>query len=301
MPPIPQVLDQEATNIVASAKRHLVDIKEFQLPRLRQCTGPLSLQQQLAAELRESTDAFASQVETLDSMILDQRGESRKAELRKVVEELRSEHTSLKSESRAALLASKRAIDAQSKSMREELLRSSTNPNSEKKGMNEKANDDPLMRANEDVTEALRRTLALMQGELERSVLTNQMLDSSTATMQSTSSTHDILTNIMGTSKQLVTALEKADWIDRLLILAGFAFFILTVLFILKQRIFDKGVYLAFWWTRFIPNPFSRRISLVDDEPDLAEVVETVTSVAASLIETLVETVTTQPEVVGTA
>ncbi len=32
------------------------------------------------------------------------------------------------------------------------------------------------MKANEDVTEALRRTLALMQGELERSVLTNQML-----------------------------------------------------------------------------------------------------------------------------
>lgn len=36
--------------------------------------------------------------------------------------------------------------------------------------------DDALMKANEDVTEALRRTIGLMQGELERSVLTTQML-----------------------------------------------------------------------------------------------------------------------------
>lgn len=36
--------------------------------------------------------------------------------------------------------------------------------------------DDALMKANDDVTEALRRTIALMQGELERSVLSSQML-----------------------------------------------------------------------------------------------------------------------------
>lgn len=35
------------------------------------------------------------------------------------------------------------------------------------------------MRANNDVTEALRRTIGLMQGELERSVLSTQMLGTS--------------------------------------------------------------------------------------------------------------------------
>lgn len=34
------------------------------------------------------------------------------------------------------------------------------------------------MKANNDVTEALRRTVNLMQGELERSVLSTQMLGS---------------------------------------------------------------------------------------------------------------------------
>ena len=36
--------------------------------------------------------------------------------------------------------------------------------------------EDAVMRAQTDVTDALRRTMALMQGELERSVLSTQML-----------------------------------------------------------------------------------------------------------------------------
>lgn len=35
---------------------------------------------------------------------------------------------------------------------------------------------DALINASNDVTEALRRTIGLMQGELERSVLSSQML-----------------------------------------------------------------------------------------------------------------------------
>jgi len=36
--------------------------------------------------------------------------------------------------------------------------------------------DDALMKASHEVTEALQRTIGLMQGELERSVLSSQML-----------------------------------------------------------------------------------------------------------------------------
>lgn len=38
--------------------------------------------------------------------------------------------------------------------------------------------DDALMKASNDVTDALRRTLGLMQSELERSVLSHQILGS---------------------------------------------------------------------------------------------------------------------------
>ncbi len=110
------------------------------------------------------------------------------------------------------------------------------------------------MKANADVTDALRRTINLMQAELESSVLSTQLLDSSTANLRSTSLQHDGLSSVMSTSKQLVTALEKSDWLDRMVILSAFAFFILVVLFIVKQRILDKGLRLAFWWTRYLPS-----------------------------------------------
>jgi protein transport protein SEC20 len=58
----------------------------------------------------------------------------------------------------------------------------------------------------------------------------------------------------MGTSKQLITALEKSDWLDRLLIMTGLVFFFLVVLLILKQRIIDRGLRIALWWTRFLPS-----------------------------------------------
>lgn len=58
----------------------------------------------------------------------------------------------------------------------------------------------------------------------------------------------------MGTSKQLITAIEKSDWLDRLLIITSVAFFFLVVLFILKQRILDRGLRIALWWTRFLPS-----------------------------------------------
>jgi protein transport protein SEC20 len=83
-----------------------------------------------------------------------------------------------------------------------------------------------------------------MQAELERSVLTTQILDSSTVTLRSTSLQHDACPLPDNSS------LEKSDWVDRILtIISGFVFFLLVVLFILKQRIIDRGLKIALWWT----------------------------------------------------
>jgi protein transport protein SEC20 len=151
------------------------------------------------------------------------------------------------------------------------------------------------MRANSDVTEALRRTIGLMQGELERSVLSTQMLgtfppkvcclelnlstDSSSATLRSTSSTYDTLDNVLMMSKQLITALEKADRMDRALIIAGLVFFFLVVLFILKQRVIDRGLRIALFWTRFIP----RGSNDLTNKMERGDFTTTVTSLASTI------------------
>ncbi|KAJ6595754.1 Sec20-domain-containing protein [Mycena vulgaris] len=280
MPPLPTTFDEETLQLIAAAQRHEKDLAEFQIPRLRSCQGPLSLQQNLAAELREDVDTFARQIEALDVLVDDQKGSKNRRELKAVVDDFTENLAGLRRDARAALLESKRIIDSLSASRREELLSSSAV--SEKRDLNEKVSDDALMAASDDVTDAMQRTMALMQGELERSVLSAQMLADSTATLRSTSSTHDALTSVMDTSKHLITALEKSDWLDRVLIFAALLFFFLVVLFILKQRIFDRGMRIAFWWTRFVPD-FSGDAQLLSMEKgSMGSVTALSTTIASS-------------------
>lgn len=90
-------------------------------------------------------------------------------------------------------------------------------------------------------------------------------------------------------SKQLVTALEKADRMDKLLIMAALMFFFLVVLFILKQRVIDRGIRIALFWTRFIPRR-AKTIESVLERGDLkitstaASIATSVTTVAASVL-----------------
>jgi protein transport protein SEC20 len=69
----------------------------------------------------------------------------------------------------------------------------------------------------------------------------------------------------MGTSKQLISALAKSDALDRLLIISALAFFFLVVLFVIKQRVVDRGLRIALWWTRYLPD-FSSGADLVRKE-----------------------------------
>jgi protein transport protein SEC20 len=54
--------------------------------------------------------------------------------------------------------------------------------------------------------------------------------------------------------------LEKTDWLDRILIISGLVFFGLVVLFILKSRIIDRGLRIAFFWTRLLPSSSTRAV-----------------------------------------
>ncbi|EEB96675.1 hypothetical protein MPER_04150, partial [Moniliophthora perniciosa FA553] len=212
MPPIPPTFDSNTQDLISSTSRLINDISEYQIPRLRDCKGPLSAQQQLANEVREDLDKLGRQIQELDVFVGDQQGERNRMMLKQVVEEKVEQLNRKKKESRAALLASKRVIDSMSLSNREELLQSAAGKQQTVEGKG-KSREDTLMEANNNVTEGLRRTIGLMQGELERSLaklIVNT--ESSTKTLQATSTAHDTLTFTMDTSKTLITALAKSDW-----------------------------------------------------------------------------------------
>ncbi|KAG1833264.1 hypothetical protein DFJ58DRAFT_822439 [Suillus subalutaceus] len=281
MPPIPTTLDAETHSLIDSIERHHNDLSTFQIPRLRACTGPLTTQQAWAAEVREDIEGLARQIEELDVLVDDHRTEETRRELRRRAEVFRDSLVNLRKDSRAALLASKHAIDSQNRSQREELLRSPAIREKSTSSSGEKVTEDALVKANHNVTEALQRTTGLLQKELERSVSLSQVLESSTATVQSASTTHDTFNLVLGTSKQLITALEKTDWLDRVLIISGLVFFGLVVLFILTQRIIGRGLRIAFFWTRLLPSSGSSTRAVVQKA---GEVVTTASAVLASSI-----------------
>jgi protein transport protein SEC20 len=57
MAPIPVTFDDSTNNTIDNLNRRLKDLSELQIPRLRKCTGPLTVQQRLSAELRDDLDA----------------------------------------------------------------------------------------------------------------------------------------------------------------------------------------------------------------------------------------------------
>jgi protein transport protein SEC20 len=70
MPPLPNTYDEETKNLIESVQRRQTDLSQFQIPRLRSCKGPLSVQQDLAAELREDMDTFGKQIEVSISIVV---------------------------------------------------------------------------------------------------------------------------------------------------------------------------------------------------------------------------------------
>ena len=63
MPPVPQALDEESRELIEGLTRREKDLTSYQIPRLRDCTSSLSVQQQFATELREDLDTFTRQIE----------------------------------------------------------------------------------------------------------------------------------------------------------------------------------------------------------------------------------------------
>ncbi|KAG8965120.1 hypothetical protein FRC00_010456 [Tulasnella sp. 408] len=244
----------EAVQVHDGLRRRLKDFQEHSIPNLRDCKGPLAFQQQLAAEIRDDMDIFNRELQRLEALVDDQLTEKDRLKAADWVEEMTAMIQHVKKDYRAALLTSKRSIDAQNKSYRDELLRSNVVTSGPKEPSNEKARgDDALMKATNDVTEAFRRTTNLMQQELERSVLTQQMFDESSRTLSATSDLYTSFGTLLNTSKSLIKALERSDTLDRLLIIASLLLFFTVVAWIVKKRVVDRGLGLAFWWIKYIP------------------------------------------------
>jgi hypothetical protein len=84
-----------------------------------------------------------------------------------------------------------------------------------------------------------------------RSATRTNPTDDSTRSLQLTTALYDTYTSVLTTSATLIKTLDKADWYDRLVILAAMTLFLAIVGWIIKRRVLDRmvgGVLGVGWW-----------------------------------------------------
>ncbi|KAI9282265.1 Sec20-domain-containing protein [Sporodiniella umbellata] len=164
----------------------------------------------------------------------------------------------LKTTSRQAILNTKKRIESSEKKNREELFGRTIKHDQEfieqfelkQRGMHRGQQDEAILRASSDVTDALRRTTTLMQQELEKSTISATMLAESSRTLNGTYSEYQSLGDLVKISKKVISQLEASDWLDRIMLLLGLGFFCLVVLYIIKKRTWDVGISWVGWLTQ---------------------------------------------------
>ncbi|GAA6000661.1 uncharacterized protein JCM10292_000533 [Rhodotorula paludigena] len=259
-PPASVALAPHLADRTDSLHRRCSDLEQYQIPQLAQCQGPLAFHNELAAGVRAELAACKRDVEELKLDVDDlERARDRAAAAHHVQAIVaRIDHcTKLY---RQAVVASKRQINAYGHlAARDELLSSSQGPAGDgasgrgspspygapRGGTQNQSADDALMSVTSDVTEGLRRTLQLMQQEVDRSLVSNELLESQTQTMEMTSTQYSTLSSLLHTSRALITSLERSNILDRLVLFGAFAFFVAVCAHIFKKRVLDRGVRVA--------------------------------------------------------
>jgi len=109
--------------------------------------------------------------------------------------------------------------------------------------------------------------------------------DESSRTLHTTSDLYTTFGTLLQTSKTLITALERSDVLDRLLILSSLVLFLAVSAYVLKKRIIDRSVSLAFWWVKYLPLRATRAPPL--DIPSAEAIKATLISPALESLDTV--------------
>ncbi|CDS12884.1 hypothetical protein LRAMOSA05068 [Lichtheimia ramosa] len=206
--------------------------------------------EETAAQIRSDLRQLEQDIKFIHQLIEQEDEESSRKVLLNKLKEYEQQFSQLQSSSRNALWASKRRLEEQEQQMRFELFGKKDHHDFEQYELKLRRNqgqDESLLRAHTDVTEALRRTSTLMQQELEKSSYSTSMLVDSSRTLHSTYAEYQSFGSLLTISKRLVGQLETADWLDRLSLLFGLSVFMLVVAYIIKKRTYDVGISWASW------------------------------------------------------
>ncbi|KAF9544101.1 hypothetical protein EC957_012396 [Mortierella hygrophila] len=250
MPPIQSTFVPRHVQVQMDALRKQYHGLEGLISRLNNLTGsPLSVQQELARSAREESKAIESKIEDLRLLADEQDRESDRALVVAMLEKIETQFKQQQQAVRQAILSSKQTIDRETKSERELLLKGSKSAielsEIRRRGAGQGNDSEYMLNTSKEHNESLSRTLKLMREEVERTAHSAKVIDESSKTLKVTVGEYHAYDEVLKRGKGLITKLNQADWMDRLLIGFGLLVFSLVVMYILKKRIADRGVSLV--------------------------------------------------------
>ncbi|PWN21453.1 Sec20-domain-containing protein [Microstroma glucosiphilum] len=104
------------------------------------------------------------------------------------------------------------------------------------------AGGDESLLASEDLTSALRQTVGLLSDSLTQSAFSAELLEESTNSLSTLSFDYATFSDLVKNSGGILKSMERQDKIDALMLLGAYLFFAFCVGYILKVRIWDRGV-----------------------------------------------------------
>lgn len=213
-----------------------------QIPRLQTCTST-TLLVDFEAEIISSIDGLKRQVNDLKFAVDEAESEAERREIQSLATSASQQLEEIRQSTRKALLSARRSIEnARTLEARAGLQLAADSAKERTGGRAGSSGEDKLMTASQDVTDALRRTVALMSSELEKSAMSSQLLEESSQTISSLSFQYGSLTTLMTNSAKMIKTMEREDLIGKGMVAAAFLFFLSCVGYIVYVRLISKGI-----------------------------------------------------------
>ncbi|OLY79791.1 hypothetical protein AYI68_g6130 [Smittium mucronatum] len=207
--------------------------------------GPESQRQDLIEEIQDLIRELQDEIKILDSEwdpVFSGNFEGVDIDVKEYILEKNSELKRSRKGFREAILQNKVNRARKFNSEREALLSGSITPSEYRK--NKARSENKVLDAAQDATQALRETAQLMNRELEVSVSNVTALEESSRLLVKNKEQHENINFLLSMTKRLLTELERADWVDRVLMALAFIFFSIVALNIIRKRI----------WIPFLPS-----------------------------------------------
>ncbi|TKY88174.1 hypothetical protein EX895_002884 [Sporisorium graminicola] len=235
-----------------SFQRYSQDVLNHQIPRLQACTSA-SLLTDFEAEIISCIDGLKRQVNDLKFAVDEAESQAERREISSLVAAASQQLEEIRQSTRKALLSARRSIEtARTAEARAGLQLAADTAKERTGGRAGSSGEDKLMTASQDVTDALRRTVALMSSELEKSAMSSQLLEESSQTISSLSFQYGSLTTLMSNSAKMIKTMEREDLIGKGMVAAAFLFFLGCVGYIVYVRLISKGIGLLGFFFRLL-------------------------------------------------